>query len=145
METQNTKLLNYIYENSQMGVQTINKLLENISGENQELEPVLEKQLQHYIEFQKQAEEHIEKRGGEVLPIPKFTTFMSKIMIDIKTLANKSTTHIAEMMLQGTTMGIIEATKTIKENKSADPEILSLANDLLTYENEQFTNLKALL
>lgn len=145
METHNTKILNFLCENAQMGVQTISKMLENIVGENPKLEEVLGSQLSRYSEFDAQASQHLRSRGGEAKPIPRMTTFISDMMIDFKTMNDKSTSHIAEMMLKGSTMGIISVTKTINENKSADAELLSLANDLLIYQTEQFEILRLLL
>lgn len=145
MDNHNTKLLNYLYKNSQMGVQTISRLLDNIRGSSSAIEAELDSELAQYKLFQEECVEHIKERGGTVKPISKYITFMSNTMIDFKVAVNKSPSYIAEMMMQGTTMGIIEATKCIRENRSADPAILSLANDILHYENAQFINLMALL
>lgn len=55
-------------------------------------------------------------------------------MINLNTLTDKSTSHIAEMIIQGATMGVIDITKRIKEYSEVDEEILELANDLLKFE-----------
>lgn len=47
---------------------------------------------------------------------------------------NKSPSHISEMMIRGSTMGIVDITKKIKEYDDADKVILNLANDLLKFE-----------
>ena len=66
-------------------------------------------------------------------------------MINLKTLANKSPSHISEMLIQGSTMGIIDLTKKLKEYAEADQEILSLANKLLKLEQNNVEECKKYL
>ena len=56
--------------------------------------------------------------------------------IKMNTLADNSRAHIAEMMVQGTVMGITALKSTLAEvcKDCADEEILSLARELLTAE-----------
>ncbi|MNI90281.1 hypothetical protein D3C73_1477860 [compost metagenome] len=52
---------------------------------------------------------------------------------------------MAEMLIQGSTMGIIDITKKIKEYKSQDQTILGLANKLLQFEQKNIDELKKFL
>lgn len=47
-------------------------------------------------------------------------------MINLNTLVNKTSSHISEMLIQGSTMGIIDITKRIKEYPNANKEILEV-------------------
>ena len=58
---------------------------------------------------------------------------------------NKTPSHISEMLIQGSTMGIIDITKKIKEYPNADKEILELANKLLKLEQNNVEECKKYL
>jgi hypothetical protein len=55
-------------------------------------------------------------------------------MMNLNTLVNKTPSHISEMLIQGSTMGIIDISKKIKEYTNVDKEIHDLANKLLQLE-----------
>lgn len=63
----------------------------------------------------------------------------------MNTLIDKTSSHIAEMMMQGNMMGVIEITKTIKHNPDADAAALQLARDLLQTQENNIQELKQFL
>lgn len=67
--------------------------------------------------------------------------------IKMSTLADDSRAHIAEMMAQGTVMGITALRSTLSEvcGECADKEILSLANELLSAEEAYESKWKAMI
>ena len=66
----------------------------------------------------------------------KFQKITTYIMINMKTLTDKSPSHLSEMLIQGSTMGIIDATKRINQYDDADKDVLDLANRLLEFEKD---------
>ncbi|MPN51594.1 hypothetical protein SDC9_199242 [bioreactor metagenome] len=66
-------------------------------------------------------------------------------MLNIQTMMDKSPSHIAEMLITGSTMGTIDAIKNIKKYKDAEPSILELMNDLKKFEENNIEQLKAFL
>ena len=58
---------------------------------------------------------------------------------------NNSKNQVAEMMINGTVMGINELTAMKNESKNLDDEILSLLEDLLSLEEEYEQRLKKFL
>ena len=72
----------------------------------------------------------------------KISVYMS---ISMKTLMDKTPCHISEMLIQGSTMGIIEATKNLQIYKGADKGILDLADKLLKTEQNNIEQLKPFL
>ncbi len=130
----NIEMLNYIYKNAQMGQNSINHLLEIIENDSK-FRNLLENQFKEYKNIFDTAEEALSKLGYEAKgtsAIQKFETYM---MIDIKTLNNKTPDHVAEMLIQGSTMGIIQITRRLKDYKgSIDKNVQSLAEKLLATE-----------
>lgn len=66
-------------------------------------------------------------------------------MINIQTLTDKSTSHIAEMLIIGSNMGVIDAIKNLKKYENAKKEINELMDRLLKFEEDNIKELKEYL
>ena len=73
---------------------------------------------------------------------------MNKIMtwygIEMKTLTDQSNSKIAELLLQGTNMGIIEGRKLLN-NKETNQEIHDLLEEFVTMQEDSVEQLKKFL
>ncbi len=140
----NAELLNFIYQNSEMGVETLNQMIELVA--NPSLAKQLEMQRKTYQDIHIKSREMLNENGYDEKAISSFERISAYIMINLKTLADKSDSHIAEMLIQGSNMGIIDATKKINEYEgSAEKDILSLMKKLKKSEEENAEKLKAYL
>ena len=70
---------------------------------------------------------------------------MSGMMIRAKTLTDRSPSRIAEMMIQGSTMGTIQMTRRLHSCEAADAEALLLAHKLLRTEENNIEQMKEFL
>ena len=79
---------------------------------------------------------------------PHETNTMNKVMtwygIEMKTLMDKSTSKIAELLLQGTNMGIIEGRKLLN-HKNTDNEVENLVQEYVDMQEEAVEKLKTFL
>lgn len=140
---ENIELLNYIYQNSSMGVSTIQHLLGIVKEEK--LVELLKIQLKEYEYFTDESEKLLHQEGKQAKDISKLQELMTSVSIDVKTMMDKSASNIVEMMLQGSLMGIINAIKNLKKYKNADQKVLELMNALLQEEENNIESLKKLL
>ena len=139
----NIEFLNYIYQNAEMGRDTIKQLIE--ISKDEEYKKMLQCQLEEYKAIHNTAEKKIEKLNKEAKDINVFSKVSAYIMINIKTLMDKTPSHISEMLIQGSNMGIIEITKKINEYPNADKDIIDLANRLLKFEQNNLEKYKKYL
>lgn len=139
----NIELLNYIHQNSEMGQNTLNQLIKIVKDSS--FKEVLQSQFNEYKKIFDLSEAKIKEQHKEAKEINTFAKISTYMMINLKTLADKSPSHISEMLIQGSTMGIIDITKKIKEYNSADKEILDLADNLLKFEQNNVEELKKFL
>lgn len=140
---ENVELLNYIYQNSQMGVDTIEQLLgivEDVAFESQ-----LQSQYNEYKEINETAKSLLNTNGYDEEGISTFKKIKSDLMINMQTLTDKSSSHVAEMMIIGSNMGVIDAIKNIKKYKNAEADIVNLMERLKAFEERNITSLKAFL
>lgn len=140
---QNTEFLNYIYQNSQMGIDTINQLTNIV--EDPDFSEQLSDQLLEYQSINTDAVRKLQESGAAAKGLNKATELSAYMSIGIKTLADKSPEHISEMMIEGSTRGVMEVTKNLKKYEDADNSTISLANKLLKTEQHNIEQLKQYL
>lgn len=140
---ENMELLNFIYQNSEMGVKTIRELMGICKDEKFKL--LLGKQLDFYNTVNEKVKVILKECNTEPKEINALSNASTYIMIKINTLTDKSPSHLAEMMIQGSTMGIIDMRKRINEYDGAKNDILDLAKMLLEGEEKNVEELKPYL
>ena len=140
----NAELLNFVYQNSQMGMETIDHILE--ISEDGDFRKYLESQKEEYKTINKKSMEKLNDNGYDEKSISAFNKMSAYIMINFKTLTNKSSSHIAEMLINGSNMGIVDGTKQIsKYEHDAEKDILSLMKQLIDFEQKNIEELKKFL
>lgn len=138
------EMLNFIYQNSQMGVETLNQLIPMI--DNEAFKKRIEAQLKEYEQIHEEAKKLLNRHGYDEKGIGALEKIMAYLMIDMKTLMDKSSSHIAEMLIQGSNMGIIDAVKRINQyEKEAEKEVTALMMRLLKFEENNVERLKEAL
>ena len=65
--------------------------------------------------------------------------------VKMNTLTDSTKSHIAELMIKGTVMGITELTAMINEKKTLDKEVVEYIEKLLVLEEEYNEKLKKYL
>lgn len=139
----NTELLNFIYQNAQMGVNTTDQLTGIV--EDPAFKRQLEAQHSEYQRFLMEAKEKLHQNGCDEKGINAFDKIKTYLMINLQTLANHSPEHISEMMIIGSNMGVINAVKNIKKYQDAEQDILDLMQRLLEFEENNIQALKEFL
>ena len=140
----NVELLNYVYQNSQMGPDTINQLLDIV--EDAEFKNQLQSQYNEYEGIHEEAKNLLNKNGYDEKSLNAFEKIRTSLMINMQTLTDKSSSHIAEMLIIGSNMGVTDAIKNIKKyKKNTNPDIINLMEKLKTFEEENIASLKEFL
>lgn len=139
----NAELLNYIYQNSQMGVHTIQQLIEIV--EDDDFKRHLGAQYNEYKEIHNTAQKALNEAGYDEKGIGTLNKIKTYLMINMQTLTDKTPSHISEMLIIGSNMGIINAVKNIKKYKDTEPHILNLMERLLKLEEDNVQQLKKFL
>ena len=140
----NNELLTYIHQNAEMGRDTVRQLMG--IARDPEFQTLLRSQYREYNAMSNISEKKLrarDKPAKDIGPLTKATAYLS---INLNTLADKSPTHLSEMMIRGSTMGVIDMTKKINEySPSADPDVIDLAGSLLSFEQHNIEECKRFL
>lgn len=126
-----------------MGMDAISFVLDKVEDDN--FKELLERQYEGYKKISnKICELYPEYSKDE----PHETNAMNKAMtwygIEMKTMFDKSNSKIAELLLQGTNMGIIEGRKLLN-HKGTDKEVEKLVSDYVKNQEEAVEQLKKYL
>ena len=112
---------------------------------DKKLKKELETQYKEYEKKAKQIEKLYAKYSDDN---PHETNFVNKMLtwygVEVKTLLDNSSSKIAELMLQGTNMGIIEGRKLLN-NKDLDKKVHEIIEEFVDMQETAVENLKHFL
>ncbi len=137
---ENIELLNYIYQNAQMGLVSIEHIID-ISKDPTFIK-FLKKQKHGYESITDKVIKLLNKNDSLEKGISSFTKIKTYLMINVQALTDKSTSHLAEMMLIGSTMGVIDTIRNLTKYNDLDSEYLNLLKELHNYEESNINLLK---
>ena len=138
-------LLEAMYKNVRMGADSIIDIMPKVADEDMKNE--LTSELERYEEFSKEIEGSILNMGEQAKDQGIMAKLGTKMSVAMNTMVDSTTSHIAEMMIQGGTMGITDATKLLREyeNTSCSEDALDIARRIIKYEEETVERLKKFL
>lgn len=139
----NEKAINDAYKNAHIALQSISDLLPEVEDEG--LKQELQEEYEGYEKIIGEISSLMANKGitpKDINPLKKAMLWSS---IKMKTLFNNSKNQEAEMMINGTVMGINELTAMVNEQNNLDPEILQKIKALLELEEKYEQKLKAFL
>lgn len=139
----NIELLNNIYQASQMGVNAIDHL--NGKVKDNKFDQLLDAQRAEYTDINRKAMSMINEAGYKEKDLNTFAKISADLNIDMKALMDNSTSNIAKMMIQGSTMGIVEGTKNLNEYQDVNEETLDLQSKLVKTQQSNVEDLKKFL
>lgn len=137
------KILNMIRQNVEMGIAGIELVEKHCTDKR--LSECIESQRQEYKDILVEADMMLSETGGKAEELPAAAKISSQISGRLKTMMDKSDSKIAEMMIQGNTMGITKLTKHLNEYNGQNGRIKHLADKLLKTEEYNVEQMKAFL
>ena len=140
---QNEELLNKIYQDTKMGEENINVLLQSVG--DTKLRGDLITQMEGYASLNTKAKRRIYEDRENPVEEAFFTKLMASGMTRINAATANTPQKIAQMMIEGSTMGIVEAQKTLNHCSGASKPVRKLANEVISFEQNNIERLKEYL
>ena len=142
-EKEDINALDEIHKGACMGIDAISFVLDKV--EDDRLKKELEKEEKEYNKIKEKVEKVYPKYNDGK---PHETGVMTKAMtwsgIEMKTMNDKSNSKIAELLLQGVNMGIIEGRK-ILNNKKINKEVNDIIEEYVKMQEDSVETLKKYL
>lgn len=138
-------LLSEVYRNVRMAEDSIINLMPKVTEEK--LRNMLTVQISVYSAFSSRAAKQLAEAGVKPEEENMMTKMGAKMGIMMNTLKDSTQEHLAQMLIEGTTMGVGELLRVIRDaqNNGIDGEALRLASDVLAYEEQAVEEMKGYL
>ena len=138
-----------MYKNLKMGESAILDLMPKVTDEG--LREDMLKQLEGYRRFADDAKELLDCEHREAKEAGVFAKMGSKMGIAMNTMMDSTSSHIAEMIIEGSTMGITDQTRILHELEDVDKDephydaAVDLAKQIISFEQKNIEVMKTYL
>lgn len=139
----NLTILNEIGKAAKMGMESTSWVLEKVGDEK--MKENLTFQYSEYGKILDRVNTEFDKYGEVPDEPPVTTKMMGWTGVELNTIADKSNSHIAEMMIQGGDMGIIECQKLLNHNPKAEQTVKDILTDFITMQQNNVEKMKTFL
>ena len=143
MTNPNVEMLNSIYQNAAMGTDALRKLWDKVGDVN--MKSQLQNQINEYEGIKAACIQELTQYGEQPKENGLFANMELWSGIQINTLKDRSNSHIAEMLIEGSTMGVVEMTRKLKQNTNIKPETAEIGQKLVDIEEDNIENMKNFL
>ncbi|MBO5170276.1 MAG: hypothetical protein J6B70_05995 [Oscillospiraceae bacterium] len=137
------QILSSVLKTTQMGQIGIRSVLDTRMRPG--LRRALEQQLREYDQIETEAHALASQRGWELKDLDPALRMMSNMVTRMKLSAGGSESKIADMMIQGSTKGMIKGLRNMHQFPREDSRISALSQKLLDTENANIRQMQAFL
>ena len=143
MSMQSDLLTKEVHKAAQSGLEAVETILPKVT------KPSLKKEIENQgVAYQKliaRSEKILQQSGSLPEKNPPIQKAVMWGAIQLNTLADASPEHVAEMMINGSNMGIVEMSKQVNRYEFADHKSLKLAADFIEGEQRHIEQMKEYL
>lgn len=143
MRSQELTIYKEIQKNTEMAMTALDTIADKIFDD--QLAVQSSRQAMKYSEIHNMALDEILKAKAQPYQTSYMSNMMLKAGIHMNTMMNTSTSHIAELLIKGSNMGVLEMTKVLNHNEDAGDKPVGLARQLLDFEEQNIERLKKYL
>ncbi len=140
----NLDFINEVYKNAHVALQAISNVLDSVEDASFKKELLYE--YKGYENLISEITSYMAEKGYETKELGTMKKVMMKTGIKMNTAFNDSVSHIAEIMIKGTVMGITELCSLLNDvTEKIDEEVITFAKKLKTLEEQYEERLKKFL
>lgn len=143
MKKDDLELLKEIQKNTEMGLHALEMVSSKVYDDSLALQ--LARESFKYGELHDRAKAQL--LSAKQMPVPenKVERLVLSASIQGNTLFNSSTSHLAEMMIRESNMGLSNLWKAMNHNGQAEGQSVELAKELMNFEENNIKELKKYL
>lgn len=142
-ENINLTILNEINKASRMGMDSITYVSDKL--EQEDMKEELSAQYSGYGKITQKVNGLFEEYGEIPDDAPVKDKMMGWMGVQMNTINDKSNSHIAEMLIQGNTMGIVECQKLINHNPEAEDKVKNVLHEFMSFSQNNIEKMKEYL
>lgn len=141
----NAEFLQDIYSNVKMGSDSIINLLPKIKDDD--MKTMMTSQLNQYEKYAQNVKDKLVAQGIQPKEVNPVSKLGAKIGMEMKSMQDSTTSHMAEMMVQGSTMDVTDLLQKVSAYESY-PECrdsVRLAKEIVDFEERNIEKMKKFL
>lgn len=144
MKNCNSEFIDEVYRNASVALLSIKNVIDSV--DNNGLRTEMRQEYEGYDNFIRELSSYMRDKGYSIKDVSKAKKMMMWSAIKMNTAFDDSKSHISEIMIKGTVMGITELNKILNDSSCVtDEKALDFAKRLLALEEEYEQNLKKFL
>lgn len=143
MKKDDVALLREIQKNTEMGLHALEVINSKVYDDSLALQ--LARESFKYGEIHDRAKAQLLAKRQVPDPVNKVEQIMLAASIQGNTLVDSSTSHVAEMLIRGSNMGLTSLWKSMNHNDQAEGYSVELAKELMDFEENNIRELKKYL
>lgn len=140
---QEIELLTSCFQIAQMGRDAIMQMIK--IAEDKNFRQTLETQLTEYQNIFDTAQQMLSDRGTTPKEISGMSKMAASVSTKMKTMSDKTPSNMADLMIGGSTMGVVEIIKSIHRYEGTEQQVLDFANRLLETERRNIDEMTKFL
>ena len=142
----NIELLNYLYQDADMALSSLTLLINKLNKKDNKIKKIVEGIIKGYENYLQEVKNYAKENKYDLKQKPAITKVGAYFGINMEVMKDNSDSRIADMLIQGLTMGTLSVTKKIDTYKGdADKDILKLAHEFKTFQEKAINMLKKYL
>ena len=142
----NYELIMHIYEDSEMACTTIEELIKDLKDKDNKIKSFLEKIDKEYKNYKEDAKKILKKNKEEIPEKGIISKMMANMGVKKEVMNDNSDSAIAELMIQGISMGSLNMEKKLSEyEKVSDKDQIKKAKEFLKFQEKTIDHLKEYL
>lgn len=140
------EIYKHIYQDSEMCISSIKELKKDLKDKDNKIKSTLDEIIKGFLKYEKESKKELSKLDSIPEEEGMFAKMMANMGIKKEVSSDNSDSHIAEVMIQGVSMGSINMEKKIDNYKDKlDHGDLKYAEKFLDYEKDCIVKLKEYL
>ena len=140
------ELLTYLYQDADMALNSLTLLINKINKKDNKIKKVIEGLIKGYENYLEKIKTYMKENNYEIQAKPLISKMGAYMGINMEVMKDNSDSRLADMLIQGLTMGVLNVTKKIDTYKGdAEKEVIGLAKEFKKFQQEGIEFLKKYL
>jgi len=140
------ELLTYIYQDCDMALDSLTMLIKKLDKKDNKIKDVIESVIKGYEKHLKIVKDYMKDNNYDIDSKPLISKLGAFMGIKMEVMKDNSDSRIANMLIQGITMGVLNVTKNLNKYKGkVSKDILSIVKDFKKHQEESIEKLKVYL
>ena len=142
----NHEFITAMYQDASMALDSMSMLIKKLKCRDNKIKEVIEKCIKGYEKHLKIIKGFMKENNYEITSVPLIGKMGAYMGINMEVIKDNSDSRMADMLIQGITMGVLNTSKNINKYKGdVNKDIVLIAKDFLKHQEESIEKLKQYL